>query len=75
MSKADTTKYDHKKVCLDAAMAVPRETRQKFLNGVWHGMTIREAYEAVDISFEAALGIMNMNLVRETNLSLNLEAI
>lgn len=73
--ESKTTKYDHKEECRKAAMALPRETRQKFLNGIWHGMSIKEAYEEVGISFEAALGIMNMNLVRETTLKLNLEAL
>ena len=74
-SNSQTTLYDHKEVCRKAAMELPREQRQKFLNGIWHGMTIKEAYEEVGISFEAALGVLNMNLVRETTLILNLEAI
>jgi hypothetical protein len=77
--KPVTTKDDdgegyrnHQSKCRSAAMELSKETRQKFINGIWHGLTIQQAYEEVGISFEAALGIMNMNLVRETTLKLNL---
>jgi hypothetical protein len=62
----------HQDMCRKAAMSCPKETRQKFINCMWHGLTLKQAYEEVGISFEAALGIMNMNLVRETTLKLNL---
>ena len=70
-----TTKYDHREVCREAALSVPIETRQKFINAMWHGMTLGEAAMELDISLEAAMGIMNMNLVRETTLLLNKESV
>ena len=69
------TSYDHKEACRKEAMKLPKETRQKFINGIWHGMTIKEAYDEVGISFEAAIGIIDMNLVKQTTLRLNLESV
>lgn len=57
------------------AEALPRETRQRFLDAIWAGQTIGAARDAAGITLEAALGVMNMNIMANTNLSLNREAV
>lgn len=37
----------------------PREKRQKFLDEIWSGKTIGEAYAAAGISFDVACEVMN----------------
>ena len=54
--------YDWKQVCRDAAEALTQEKRQEFLNHMWAGKTLGEAYELAGISFDAANGIMMMNI-------------
>lgn len=43
--------------------ATPFEKRQQFLDHVWSGKTIGEAYEAAGISFEVACEVMNRAIV------------
>lgn len=60
--------YDYGKVCEQAASDVGQEKRQEFLDHLWSGMTLGDAREAAGISFDAALGTVNMNT--ETKLEL-----
>ena len=51
--------------CRVAAEALPQETRQKFLDLMWAGKTLGEAQRETGISFDAANGIVQMNIVTE----------
>ena len=55
----------------DAALQAPIEKRQKFIDEIWAGKTISEAYEAADLTFEQALGVMNLNVVTNQYSTLN----
>jgi len=48
--------------CRVAAEALSQETRQKFMDLIWSGKSIGEARTELDISFDAANGIMLMNI-------------
>lgn len=46
----------------DEALSLPMATRQALIDKLQEGKTIGEAREAVGISFEAAIGTINMNI-------------
>ena len=48
--------------CRVAAEALSQETRQKFMDLIWSGKSIGEARIELGISFDAANGIMQMNI-------------
>lgn len=58
-----------------AAEAVPLEARQAFLDAVLAGKKIGESYAIAGISFEAAMGVMGMNISRTSYTTLNREAV
>lgn len=49
-----------------AAQAVPIETRQAFLDGINGCRSIGDTRHAVGISFEAAMGVIQMNIINAT---------
>lgn len=57
------------------AEKLPQETRQLFLDHVWAGKKIGEAMKEAGICLEEAMGVMDMNIVRNTHASLNREAV
>jgi hypothetical protein len=57
------------------AEALPRESRQAFLNAVWSGKTIGEAQQLAGITFEEALGTIDMNISRSAYVTLNKDAV
>ena len=54
--------YDYLKVTARAALELTREQRQEFLDYILMGKTIGAARELTGISFDAAIGTMNMNI-------------
>lgn len=48
--------------CKQKAMELTKEKRQEFLDLMWNGKTIKEAYTICKISFDEANGIMMLNL-------------
>jgi hypothetical protein len=49
--------------CAQEAEALTKEKRQEFMDNLTQkGMNLGEAHKAADISFEAALGIMNRQI-------------
>lgn len=48
--------------CVRAAESLPQETRQYFLDLMWAGKTIRQAQTTAGITFEAANGILRLNI-------------
>jgi hypothetical protein len=44
------------------AEALPKETRQMFMNGIHQGLTIGQARDMVGIDLDTAMGIMEMNI-------------
>ena len=56
------------KDCRKQALALPLETRQKFIDLMWSGSSLGEAQKACLITFEAANGIMNINIDQATYL-------
>jgi hypothetical protein len=59
----------------DAAFALTLEQRQDFLNLMWGGATVNEARLQLGISFDAAMGIMNLNIKHHEVYTMNREAI
>ena len=41
---------------------VPQADRQAFLDALWAGKNVREAYTAAGISFDAAMGLLALNI-------------
>lgn len=56
--------------CHKAAMELTRDKRQEFLNMIRRGLTLGEACRACNVTFDAANGIMQMNIVENSFLSL-----
>ena len=48
--------------CKKEASELTQEKRQQFLDLMWNGKSIKEAYEISEISFNAANGIMMQNI-------------
>ncbi len=48
--------------CKKEAMDLTVETRQAFLDLMWQGKSIGEARDELDITFDAANGIMMINI-------------
>lgn len=51
------------------ANETPIDIRQKFLDLMWSGKTLGDAREELDLTFEAANGIMLMNIQSRTFLN------
>ena len=47
---------------IEAAMTLPLETRQRFLDLMWASKTLGEAQRTCDITFDQAMGLMDMNI-------------
>ncbi len=60
--------------CASEARALPKETRQKFLDLMHSGMTLGESGRECGISFEASCGIMNENIEQRLYRTLRAEA-
>lgn len=58
--------------CHNEAMALSKADRQEYLNYINQGKSIGEAIRFTGVSFEAALGIINMNI--ESRMSLKTES-
>ena len=43
---------------------VPLPARQRFLDGLWAGLSVGKARDAAGISFDAAMGLMELNIER-----------
>lgn len=50
------------------AMALPKEKRQEFLDYMWQGMTLGEAYKKAGITFNAALSLVKLNIEQHSYL-------
>jgi hypothetical protein len=48
--------------CRVAAESLSQETRQKFMDLIWQGKTLGDAQREAGISFDAANGIVRMNI-------------
>lgn len=48
--------------CEQEAKALTQEKRQEFLNHIWAGRTLGKARELAGVTFDAANGIMRMNI-------------
>ncbi len=61
--------------CNKEALALSKEKRQEFLNLMHKGKTIGEAREACGITFNAAIGIMDMNIKQHQYSTLRTESL
>lgn len=61
--------------CEAKAMSFTKEQRQAFLDLVWKGKTIKEAYTEAGIDFDAAFFIMNKAIEKKSYHTLNKEAV
>jgi len=59
-----TERWDVK--CKREALALSKEKRQQFLDLMWAGKSIKEAYTLADITFDEANGIMMVNIANAT---------
>lgn len=48
--------------CRGKAIALTKEKRQEFLDYIWKGLNLGDAYKKANITFDEANGIMNMNI-------------
>lgn len=55
--------------CIEEANALPIERQQEFLDLMWKGMTIGAAREKAQITFNAANGIVQKNILNTSYLS------
>lgn len=69
------TAADIRQRWVDEANALTREKRQEFLDLMWGGATMGEARERLNISFEAAMGILDMNIQHHEAYTMRTEAI
>ena len=53
---------DWMEICKKKALELTKEKRQEFLDLIWQGKTIKEAYTGCGITFDEANGIIMLNI-------------
>lgn len=61
--------------CKEDARSLSKKKRQEFMDYIWQGMTIGEAQEKANITFEQALGILDLNINKHRYCTLNRESV
>lgn len=46
----------------EKALSLPKEKRQEFMDYIFEGLTIGQAQEKANVTFEQAMGILDLNI-------------
>ena len=71
----DAPKKDWITRCNESALALTKEKRQEFMDYMFAGKTLGESADMAGITRDEATGIININLVKQTTLTINRESV